>query len=122
DRQRDALALTRSLVDNVVLRGAGRRRGRVRWDAERARTAALLAAYDIRGGAPRTAASSLSGGNQQKLVLARELVDDPPALIVESPTRGLDVRAGAAVLDRLRAAGERGVAMVVHSSDLDELL
>src|SRR5690606_16048674 len=52
DRQRDALALTRSLVDNVVLRGAGRRRGRVRWDAERARTAALLAAYDIRGGAP----------------------------------------------------------------------
>src|SRR5690606_10953312 len=78
--------------------------------------------YDIRGGAPRTAASSLSGGNQQKLVLARELVDDPPALIVESPTRGLDVRAGAAVLDRLRAAGERGVAMVVHSSDLDELL
>lgn len=122
DRQRDALALTRSLVDNILLRDAGQRHGRVRWSAERARTAALLSAYDVRGGTPLSLASSLSGGNQQKLVLARELDDDPPALVVESPTRGLDVQAGAAVLDRLHAARSRGVAVVVYSSDLDELL
>ena len=122
DRHRDALALTQALVDNVVLRGAGRRRGRIRWSAEHARTAELLTAYDVRGGTTRTPAGALSGGNQQKLVLAREIADDPPALVVESPTRGLDVRAGAAVLDRLRAARERGMAVVVYSSDLDELL
>lgn len=122
DRQRDALALSRSLVDNVLLRDAGQRHGRMRWSTERARTAALLSAYDVRGGTPLSLASSLSGGNQQKLVLARELADDPPALVVESPTRGLDVHAGAAVLDRLRAARARGIAVVVYSSDLDELL
>ncbi|MHB1222468.1 MAG: ABC transporter ATP-binding protein [Gemmatimonadaceae bacterium] len=122
DRHRDALALTRPLVENVVLRGAGRRRGRIRWNAESTLTAALLEANDVRGGTPRTLAAALSGGNQQKLVMARELADDPPALVVESPTRGLDVRAGAAVLDRLRAARERGMAVVVYSSDLDELL
>ncbi len=122
DRQRDALALSRSLVDNVVLRDAGQKRGRVRWSAERARTDALLSAYDVRGGTPVTLASSLSGGNQQKLVLARELDGDPPALVVESPTRGLDVNAGAGVIDRLRAARARGVGVVVYSSDLDELL
>lgn len=122
DRHRDALALDRTLVENVVLRGAGNRRGRIRWNAESARTARLLDVHDVRGGTPRTAAAALSGGNQQKLVLARELADDPPALVVESPTRGLDVRAGAAVLDRLRAARDRAMAVVVYSSDLDELL
>ncbi len=122
DRQRDALALSRSLVDNVVLRDAGQLHGRVRWSTERARTDALLSAYDVRGGTSLTLASSLSGGNQQKLVLARELDGDPPALVVESPTRGLDVHAGAAVIDRLRAARARGVGVAVYSSDLDELL
>ena len=122
DRHRDALALTRSLAENVALRGAGQRRGIIGWNAERGRTARLLAEYDVRGGTPRTLAANLSGGNQQKLVLGRELDDHPPALIVESPTRGLDARASAAVLDRLRAARERGTAVVVYSSDIDELL
>lgn len=122
DRQRDALALGRSLVENIALRGAGRRRGRMRWRAEATAAAALIAHHDVRGGTPHTPARALSGGNQQKLVLARELDGHPEALIVESPTRGLDVRAGAAVLDRLRGARDRGVAVVVYSSDLDELL
>jgi simple sugar transport system ATP-binding protein len=79
-------------------------------------------------------AGALSGGNQQKLVLARELDADggterrtgddvvPAALVVESPTRGLDIRASAAVHARLREARDAGTAVVVYSSDLDEVL
>jgi ABC-type uncharacterized transport system ATPase subunit len=70
---------------------------------------------------------ALSGGNQQKLVLARELDDDvrqdgPWAIVAENPTRGLDILATADVRARLRAAGEGGAAVVVYSSDLDEVL
>jgi simple sugar transport system ATP-binding protein len=76
---------------------------------------------------------TLSGGNQQKLVLARELdgaFDESVstsggsllALVVENPTRGLDVRATAEVHARLRATRDRGAAVVVYSSDLDEVL
>ncbi len=66
--------------------------------------------------------AALSGGNQQKYVLGRELEGTPQALVVENPTRGLDIRATAAVLDRLRAAKAAGVAIAMYSSDLDELL
>jgi simple sugar transport system ATP-binding protein len=76
-------------------------------------------------------AGALSGGNQQKLVLARELDADFElgagrdafhALVVESPTRGLDIRASAAVHARLREARDAGAAIVLYSSDLDEVL
>jgi simple sugar transport system ATP-binding protein len=69
---------------------------------------------------------TLSGGNQQRVVLARELapVGDaaPAAVVAENPTRGLDVRATAHVHDRLRAARAAGAAVVVYSSDIDEVL
>ncbi len=126
DRHRDALLVDGSLVENVALAGAGARRGRVPWGALTARTAELVAAFDVRGGGPATAAGALSGGNQQKLVVARELAgtgDEVPALVVaENPTRGLDIRASAAVRERLRAARDAGAAVVVYSSDLDEVL
>jgi simple sugar transport system ATP-binding protein len=132
DRHHDAVLLDRSLDENVALRGAGRRKGLIRWDAVRAHTAMLMQAFDVRGPDARTPMRALSGGNQQKLVLARELddVDDgtsstnerPLALVVENPTRGLDVRATAEVHARLRAARDRGAAVVLYSSDLDEVL
>ena len=68
---------------------------------------------------------TLSGGNQQKLVLARELELDSSserALVVENPTRGLDVRATAEVHARLRSAAHDGAAVVLYSSDIDEVL
>jgi simple sugar transport system ATP-binding protein len=69
---------------------------------------------------------TLSGGNQQKLVLARELdvenPSGPQALVVENPTRGLDVRATTDVHARLRAARDAGTAVVMYSSDIDEVL
>jgi simple sugar transport system ATP-binding protein len=132
DRHHDAVLLDRSLAENVALRGAGRRTGLIRWSIVRANTVALMRAFDVRGPDARAPMRALSGGNQQKLVLARELDDtiggaSPSsermvALVVENPTRGLDVRATADVRARLRAARARGVSVIVYSSDLDEVL
>jgi simple sugar transport system ATP-binding protein len=125
DRHRDALLLDASLTENVALHGAGARRGLMPWRALARRTAELLARFDVRASGEDAAAGALSGGNQQKLVVARELAADdrpPPLVVAENPTRGLDVRATAAVHERLRAARDSGTAVVVHSTDLDEVL
>ena len=122
DRQRDALVLAFPLYENVALRGAGERHGRIWWGRVRARTRELLAVFDVRAAGDGVPASTLSGGNQQKLVLARELEGDPRALVVENPTRGLDIQAMAAVHARLRAARDRGMAIVLYASDVDEVL
>ncbi len=128
DRHRDALLLDGSLVENVALRGAGARRGLVPWTALGRRASALLDRFDVRAGPAGAAlpARALSGGNQQKLVVARELAGDetgvPDLVVAENPTRGLDVRATAAVLARLREARAAGAAVIVYSSDLDEVL
>jgi general nucleoside transport system ATP-binding protein len=122
DRQRDALVLDFSLVENVALRGAGARRGRVPWREMRARTAALVERFDVRGGGAGVRARALSGGNQQRFVIARELDGDPALLVVENPTRGLDIRAIRSVHERLAAVAASGTAVFVYSSDLDEVL
>ena len=122
DRQRDALVLDFTLYENVALGGAGRARGRIRWPEIISRTEDLIARHGIVAAGPRERASSLSGGNQQKLVLARELDGDPLALIVENPTRGLDIAGTTAMHRRLVAVRDAGVAVVLYSSDLDEVL
>ena len=122
DRQHEALALDLSLTENVALRGAGARRGLVRWGAVRRRTRELMEMHDVRSSDPHAPARSLSGGNQQKLVLARELDGHPSLLVAENPSRGLDFRAAAAVHERLRSAARAGTAVVLHSSDIDETL
>jgi simple sugar transport system ATP-binding protein len=122
DRHRDALMLDSSTTENVTLRGANRRRGRIEWRAQREHTTRLISEHDVRGGDERTAARVLSGGNQQKLVLARELDGKPPLVVAENPTRGLDIRATRAVHERLRTAADMSAAVVVYSSDLDEVL
>jgi simple sugar transport system ATP-binding protein len=111
-----------SLAENVALSGAGQRRGRLDWSEWRATTASLIARFDVRGGDASARARALSGGNQQKLVLARELNESPALLVVENPTRGLDIRAARDVHERLRAAAAAGAGVVVFSSDLDEVL
>lgn len=122
DRQRDGLVLEMSLVENIDLRDAAARHGwRNRRGAE-LRTAALLAAYDVRASGPYARAGALSGGNQQKLILARELDPLPALVVAEHPTRGLDVRAAAAVRERLLAAAAAGTAVVLASHDLEELV
>jgi simple sugar transport system ATP-binding protein len=94
----------------------------VRWDNLEQRTRRLIGEFDVRGGVAARTARTLSGGNQQKLILARELDGSPTLLVVENPTRGLDIRATQAVHDRLRAVAASGTAIVLYSSDLDEVL
>lgn len=122
DRHRDALLLDFPLTENVALRGAGARRGVIRWTEWQQRTNALLGRYDVRAPDAATVAGALSGGNQQKLVLARELSGAPPLVVAENPTRGLDIRATRFVHDELRRAAANGAAVVVYSTDLDEVL
>ena len=122
DRLRDALIPEWSLTENVALRGAGSARGRMDWRRIERNTANLIAEFDVRARDTGMTAGALSGGNQQKLVLARELAAEPALLVVEQPTRGLDVAASAAIHARLIEARDRGAAVIVTAADLDELL
>jgi simple sugar transport system ATP-binding protein len=122
DRHADAIADDLSLTENVALRGAGSRRGWMSWRARREHTADLLERYEVKAAGPDVRMSTLSGGNQQRLVLARELSSAPQLLVADQPTRGLDVRATADVHQRLRAARDAGAAVILYSSDLDEVL
>jgi ABC-type uncharacterized transport system ATPase subunit len=82
----------------------------------------LLQEFDVRGGGPRTRAAALSGGNQQKVVVAREVARDPRALIAAQPTRGLDVGAIEFVHRRLVDERDEGRAVLLISLELDEIL
>jgi simple sugar transport system ATP-binding protein len=122
DRHRDGLILDFTLAENVALRGAGVRRGLMSWPAIYRHTTTLMNEWDVRAPGPAMSARLLSGGNQQRLVLARELAAEPTLVVAENPTRGLDVRATADVHQRLRVARDSGTAVVLYSSDLDEVL
>jgi ABC-type uncharacterized transport system ATPase subunit len=92
------------------------------WRAARRRTEQLLDGYGIVAPGPEVPIGTLSGGNQQKLIVARALEGQPRILVAENPTRGLDIKATVDVHERLREAADCGMAVVVHSSDLDELM
>lgn len=122
DRQRDALVLDFTLAENTALRGAGAAGGLLAWRSIVAQTAAAMVHFDVRAAGPFVRARTLSGGNQQKFVLGRELDGAPRALVAENPTRGLDIRATKEVLRRVREARDAGLAVVIYSEDLDETL
>ncbi len=122
DRLADALVPEMTLTENLLLAEAGTRSGRLDWDAVTARTASLLTSADVRAPGPLALARELSGGNQQKFVVARERSLSEAALVVEHPTRGLDIGASGRVWEELlRAAREHLMAVVVYSPDLDEV-
>jgi ABC-type uncharacterized transport system ATPase subunit len=126
DRTSEGLIPELTLTENVVL-GLGDtapwvRGGMVRWRAAHTWTEALLDEFGIVASGPKARAASLSGGNQQKLVVARELSRHPAVIVAENPTRGLDVSAAASIHGRIRAAAQAGAAVLFHSSDLDEVL
>jgi simple sugar transport system ATP-binding protein len=93
------------------------RRGRIVKHAE-----AVIRDADIRAPGPSTPARLLSGGNAQKVVLARELAGNPRALVVASPTRGLDVGAAESIRNLLSEVARDGAGVLLISEDLDELL
>jgi simple sugar transport system ATP-binding protein len=82
----------------------------------------LIKEFDVRGGGPQTRAASLSGGNQQKLVAAREVARDPKVLVAAQPTRGLDVGAIEFLHQRLIEERDEGRAILLVSLELDEVL
>ena len=121
NRGEEALIPDFSLTENFALRNAGARHGLIDWKELHETTAAVIREFDVRASGPEAVARSLSGGNQQRFVLGRELSDKPSLLVLENPTQGLDVNAAATVHARMRQARERGTAIVFYSSDLDEL-
>jgi simple sugar transport system ATP-binding protein len=122
DVRGEAIAGAMQLWENVAIRGAERRSGWINRTSWTNKTRRLLSEFDVRAATERVPADTLSGGNQQRLVLARELTGEPSLIVAENPTRGLDVAAAALVRERLRIARDRGAAVVFYSSDLDELV
>jgi ABC-type uncharacterized transport system ATPase subunit len=78
--------------------------------------------FDVRPPRPELAAGALSGGNQQKLLVGRELERQPAAIVAHGPTQGLDIAAAAAIRTELVNAARQGAAVLVVSADLDEIL
>jgi len=126
DRQKRGLVLEFTLAENLAFHDFDKppnshfgwlRPSRL---VDRART--LLHEFDVRGGGPQTPAKSLSGGNQQKVVVAREVANDPRVLIAAQPTRGLDVGAIEFVHRRLVEERDEGRAVLLVSLELDEIL
>ena len=126
DRLHTGVAPTMSIASNVVLkayRSSEFSHGpmlRLRRIGARART--MIGTYDVKAPGPDTPARQLSGGNLQKVVIAREFSSDPRVIIAAAPTRGLDVGAIETVHSYLRAAAGRGVGVLMISEDLDEIL
>jgi simple sugar transport system ATP-binding protein len=126
DRTRRGLLLPAPLWENAML-GHQTRRPFVRgWWIDRAggrrRTQDVVERFDVRTPGVDVAAHALSGGNQQKLIVGRELAAEPKLLIAGHPTRGIDVGAQAAVWDEIRKARDAGMAVLLVSADLDELI
>ena len=126
DRQRRGLVLEFTLAENLAFFAYRQppvsRFGWLRPRRMIERAKGLLTAYDVRGGGPQTRAAALSGGNQQKVVLAREVERDPKLLVAAQPTRGLDVGAIEFVHRRLIEERDEGRAILLVSFELEEVL
>ncbi|WP_230486681.1 ABC transporter ATP-binding protein [Nocardioides anomalus] len=126
DRHRHGLLLDAPLWENRIL-GHQTREPNVRGPlidkgAARADTERIISEYDVRTPGPDVLARALSGGNQQKLIVGREMSGDPVLLIAAHPTRGVDVGAQAAIWDHIKNARRQGLAVLLISADLDELI
>ncbi|MEP7347964.1 MAG: ATP-binding cassette domain-containing protein, partial [Gemmatimonadaceae bacterium] len=124
DRQRRGLILDYTVADNLIL-GLQHRfshRGVMQHERIRENADRQIAAFDIRPPQPARAARTLSGGNQQKIVIAREMGRDFSVLLASQPTRGVDVGAIEFIHAQLRAARDRGKAVLLVSADLVEVL
>ena len=125
DRHRDGTVGALTVAENFVLETIGEPEnesfGFMRRADIRARTLAAITAYDVRCPGPDAAIRALSGGNMQKVVLARVLEREPRLVLAHQPTRGLDIGATTDVHRRLLAARARGAGVLLISEDLDEL-
>ncbi|GGU36094.1 sugar ABC transporter ATP-binding protein [Streptomyces lavendofoliae] len=126
DRHRHGLLLESPLWENRILghvtEAPNSRRGILDPKAARKDTERIVREYDVRTPGIDVTAASLSGGNQQKLIVGREMSHNPKFLIAAHPTRGVDVGAQAQIWDQIREARREGLAVLLISADLDELI
>lgn len=126
ERLGHAAAPDMSLIENTVLTAAARenlmQNGFLKWGAAEAFTRKIITAFDVRTPGPGTAARALSGGNLQKFVIGREVLQRPEVLVVNQPTWGVDAAAAAAIRQALLDLAANGAAVICISQDLDELM
>ena len=126
DRHRHGLLLDAPLWENRVLghqtRPPSERHGLIDKRAARADTQRIIEEYDVRTPGCDTLARALSGGNQQKLIVGREMAGAPILLVAGHPTRGVDVGAQGAIWSHIKKARREGLAVLLISADLDELI
>ena len=126
ERLGHAAAPDMSLTENAMLTGAVRenlvRGGMLNWPAAKRFAESIIQAFDVRTPGPGNAARSLSGGNLQKFVIGREVLQRPEVLVVNQPTWGVDASAAAAIRQALLDLADNGAAVIVISQDLDELM
>jgi ABC-type uncharacterized transport system ATPase subunit len=124
DRHDSGVVLEMSIAENLWLVDTGRvsRAGIIDQGKMRTATQELIREFEISCSGPDAPMFSLSGGNQQRVVLARELSCEPKVLVAAQPTRGLDVGAIEYMTHRLRQAAEDGVGVLLISSELEEIL
>ena len=126
DRHRQGLMLEASLWENRILGHQTERPNARGWlidiGGARKDTTRIVAEYDVRTPGIEVPAGALSGGNQQKLIVGREMSHEPKVLLAAHPTRGVDVGAQAAIWDHIRRARHEGLGVLLISADLDELI
>ena len=126
DRQQDELLMDMNLAENMLLKmyedKTMNRHGIIHKKSLYAKTQAAIENYDIKTYSLEIPIRLLSGGNQQKLVLARELAGEPRALVVSQPTRGLDIGASEFIREQLLAGKKNGCSILLISADLEEIL
>ncbi|HEM6372492.1 TPA: ABC transporter ATP-binding protein [Streptococcus suis] len=126
DRHRDGLVLQMSVAENIALqtyyKEPNSKNGILNYTKINEKARQLMEEFDVRGASELVPAKALSGGNQQKAIIAREIDRNPDLLIVSQPTRGLDVGAIEYIRKRLIAERDKGKAVLVVSFELDEIL
>ncbi|HEX5532882.1 MAG TPA: ABC transporter ATP-binding protein [Actinomycetales bacterium] len=124
DRQRDGILPTATITENLLL-GTHRRRARtglIDWRGARREATSVIQEYAIKAPGQATQAGQLSGGNIQRVILARAFAHQPKLLLLHNPTRGLDIRSTQFVYEKVREAAAAGCSVLVLSEDLDELV
>jgi ribose transport system ATP-binding protein len=124
DRRSFGLITAMTVRENITLPALGRysSAGFIRRSAEEAVTQKMCAELKIKTPSVEATASNLSGGNQQKVVLAKWLSLDPKVILFDEPTRGIDVGAKAEIYQLMRRLADQGVAILMISSDMEEIL
>ncbi|MEO1109974.1 MAG: ABC transporter ATP-binding protein [Pseudomonadota bacterium] len=126
ERLGHAAAPDMSLTENALLTGSVRERlennGFLKWADTKSFAEKIISAFDVRTPGPENAARSLSGGNLQKFVIGREVLQNPDVLVVNQPTWGVDAAAAASIRQAILDLAAKGTAVICISQDLDELM